>query len=137
MPAITHIDESLLQLLLAEAGVIALAGTRVYSTQAPQGTAMPCVVYARDNNSRGPYMHMRGMTGLTRATFSISCLGASLMDVRNLARAVRNALQYKQSTSIRLAVVKSDDDSTEPTGGGEQLPIYRTDLSVEITYLEP
>lgn len=137
MPAITHIDESLLQLLLAEAGVIALAGTRVYSTQAPQGTAMPCVVYARDNNSRGPYMHMRGMTGLTRTTFSISCLGASLMDVRNLARAVRNALQYKQSTGIRLAVVKSDDDSTEPTGGGEQLPIYRTDLSVEITYLEP
>ena len=82
-------------------------------------------------------MHMRGMTGLARVTYQISCLGTSLMDVRNLSRAVRVALQYKQNAAIRLAVVKNDDDTTEPQGGGEQLPIYRTDLSVEITYQEP
>jgi hypothetical protein len=50
---------------------------------------------------------------------------------------VRRVLQYKRTAAIRLAVVKSDDDTTEPQGGGEQLPIYRTDLSVEITYQEP
>ena len=136
MPATTFLDESLIQLLLADAGVVALAGTRIYSTQAPQGTALPCVVYAQDQNSRGPFMHMRGMTGITRVTFTISCLGTSLMDVRNLSRAVRTVLQYRQSAAIRLAVVKTDDDTTEPPAGGEQLPIYRTDLSVEITFTE-
>jgi hypothetical protein len=137
MPAVTYIDEVVRQTLSAQAEIVATIGSRIYSTQAPQGTDLPCIVYAQDNASRGPFMHMLGMTGLARVTYQISCLGTSLMDVRNLSRAVRVALQYKQSAAIRLAVVKNDDDTTEPQGGGEQLPIYRTDLSVEITYQEP
>ena len=136
MPAATYIDESLIQLLLADAGVVAIAGTRIYSTQAPQGTAMPCIVFTRETQGRGPYMHMAGMTGLIRATYTVSCLGESLIDTRNLGRAVRVALQYKRTATVRLAVVKNDDDLTEPQGGGEQLPIYRTDIGVEITYTE-
>jgi hypothetical protein len=137
VPAVTYIDEVVRQTLSAQAEIAATIGSRIYSTQAPQGTDLPCIVYAQDNASRGPFMHMRGMTGLARVTYQISCLGTSLMDVRNLSRAVRVALQYKQNAAIRLAVVKNDDDTTEPQGGGEQLPIYRTDLSVEITYQEP
>ena len=137
MPAVTYIDEVVRQTLSAQAEIAATIGSRIYSTQAPQGTELPCIVYAQDNASRGPFMHMRGMTGLARVTYQISCLGTSLMDVRNLSRAVRVALQYKQNAAIRLAIVKNDDDTTEPQGGGEQLPIYRTDLSVEITYQEP
>ena len=136
MPSVTYIDEVLRQELAADAMIASLVGSRIFSTQAPQGTALPCVVYAQDQNSRGPFMHMRGMTGITRVTFTISCLGTSLMDVRNLSRAVRTVLQYRQSAAIRLAVVKTDDDTTEPPAGGEQLPIYRTDLSVEITFTE-
>lgn len=137
MPAVTYIDEVVRQTLLAQAEIVATIGSRIFSTQAPQGTELPCIVYAQDQASRGPFMHMRGMTGLARVTYQISCLGTSLVDVRNLSRAVRVALQYKQNSAIRLAVVKTDDDTTEPQGGGEQLPIYRTDLSVEITYQEP
>ena len=136
MPSVTYIEEVLRQELAADATIASLVGSRIFSTQAPQGTALPCVVYAQDQNSRGPFMHMRGMTGITRVTFTISCLGTSLMDVRNLSRAVRTVLQYRQSAAIRLAVVKTDDDTTEPPAGGEQLPIYRTDLSVEITFTE-
>jgi hypothetical protein len=45
---------------------------------------------------------------------------------------------YVNNVDIDLTLqLKSDDDTTEPQGGGEQLPIYRTDLSVEITYQEP
>ena len=136
MPAVTYIDESLIQLLLADAGVVAIAGTRIYSTQAPQGTAMPCVVFTRETQGRGPYMHMSGMTGIIRATYTVSALGESLIDTRNLGRAVRVALQYKRTATVRLVVVKNDDDLTEPQGSGEQLPIYRTDIGVEITYTE-
>lgn len=137
MPSVTYIDEVVRQALAAQAEIAAIVGGRIFSTQAPQGTDLPCIVYAQDGPSRGPYMHMTGMTGLARVTYQISCLGTSLMDVRNLSRAVRVALQYKRTAAIRLAVVKNDDDTTEPQGGGEQLPVYRTDLSVEITYQEP
>ncbi len=137
MPAVTFIDETVRQTLAAQSDIAAIVGSRIYSTQAPQGTELPCVVYAQDNASRGPFMHMTGMSGITRVTYQISCLGTSLVDVRNLSRAIRVALQYKRTAAIRLAVVKNDDDTTEPQGGGEQLPIYRTDLSAEITYQEP
>jgi hypothetical protein len=137
MPAVTYIDETVRQVIAADAEIASIVGLRIFSTQAPQGTDLPCIVYAQDNASRGPFMHMTGMTGITRVTYQISCLGTSLMDVRNLSRAVRRVLQYKRTATIRLAIAKSDDDTTEPQGGGEQLPIYRTDLSVEITYQEP
>ena len=137
MPTVTYMDEAVRQVLTADAGIASLAGMRIFSTQAPQGTDLPCIVYVQDSNDRSDFMHMRGMIGLTRATYTIACLGTSLVDVRNLSRTVRTALQYKQSDAIRLAVVKSEDDTTEPNGNGEQLPIYRTDLSVEITFLEP
>lgn len=136
MPTTTHIDESLVQVLSASADIAAVIGTRIYAVQAPQGTQLPCIVYQRDNLTRGPYMHMLGMTGITRVTFVISAIGESLIEVRNLARAIRTALQFKRSDSIRFAVVKNDDDAQEPPNNGEQLPVYRTDLSVEITFTE-
>jgi hypothetical protein len=136
MPTTTHIDESLVQLLTADADIAMQVGGRIYAVQAPQGAGLPCIVYQRDNTGRGPYMHMRGMTGITRVSFTISAIGASLIEVRNLARAIRLALQFKVTDGIRLAVVKSDDDTQEPPANGEQLPIYRTDLSVEITFTE-
>jgi hypothetical protein len=136
MPTTTHIDESLVQLLTADADIAMHVGGRIYAVQAPQGADLPCIVYQRENTGRGPFMHMQGMTGITRATFTISAIGDSLVGVRNLARAIRLALQFKVTGSIRLAVVKSDDDTQEPPNNGEQLPIYRTDLSVEITFTE-
>lgn len=136
MPIITHIDESLVQLLSAEAEIAMAIGGRIYAVQAPQGTTLPCIVYQRESLGRGPYMHMQGMTGITRVTFTVSAIGESLVQVRNLARAIRAALQFKRTDSIRLAVVKDDDDAQEPPANGEQLPIYRTDVSVEITHTE-
>ena len=136
MPTITHIDESLVQLLSAAADIAMAVGGRIYAVQAPQGTTLPCIVYQRESLGRGPYMHMQGMVGITRVTFTVSAIGESLMDVRNLARAIRTALQFKRTDAIRLAVVKDDDDAQEPPANGEQLPIYRTDVSVEITYTE-
>lgn len=136
MPAFTLIDESLVQLLSADADIALTVGGRIYAVQAPQGTTLPCIVYQRENLGRGPYMHMQGMTGITRVTFTVSAVGESLLEVRNLARAIRTALQFKRTEAIRLAVVKDDDDAQEPPANGEQLPIYRTDVSVEVTYTE-
>lgn len=137
MATVTHIDEALRQLLTADADVAIQVGGRIYQVQAPQGTAFPCIVFNRETQLKDPFTHMLGAGELIRATYTFSCISDNLLEVRNLARAVKAVLQYKSNASIRLAVVRSDDDQTEPAPGGEQLPIYRTDLSVDVTYSEP
>lgn len=136
MATVTHIDEALVQVLTSSADVAMLAGNRIYQVQAPQGTAFPCIVLMRDTKSRQSFDDMLGSSGLTRATYTFSCISDKLLEVRNLTRAVRNALQYKSSPPIRLAVVRDENEQQEPPPGGEQLPIHRTDLSVEVTYTE-
>lgn len=137
MATVTHIDEALVQVLAADADIAMQAGSRIYQVQAPQGTAFPCVVFQRDTQLKDPFTHMLGAGELIRATYTFSCISDNLLEVRNLTRAVKAALQYKRTGSIRLAVVRSDDDQIEPAPSGEQLPVYRTDLSVEVTYNEP
>jgi hypothetical protein len=137
MSTVTHIDEALVQVLAANADIAMQAGSRIYQVQAPQGTTFPCIVFQRDTQLKDPFTHMLGAGELIRATYTFSCISDNLLEVRNLTRSVKAALQYNRTGLIRLAVVKSDDDQTEPSPSGEQLPVYRTDLSVDVTYSEP
>ena len=137
MATVTHIDEALVQVLSANADIAMQAGSRIYQVQAAQGTAFPCIVFSRDTQLKDPFTHMLGAGELVRATYTFSAISTTLLEVRNLARAVKAALQYVRTDRIRLAVVRTDDDQQEPAASGEQLPVYRTDLSVEVTYSEP
>jgi len=137
MPVVTHIDEALRQALAADADIAMQAGSRIFQVQAPQGTTLPCIVFARETQLKDPFTDLLRSNSLIRATYTFSCISDNLLEVRNLARAVKAALQYLVTDRIRLAVVRSDDDQQEPSPGGEQLPVYRTDLSVEVTYSEP
>jgi hypothetical protein len=137
MPTVTHIDEALRQALAANADVAIQAGDRIFQVQAPQGTALPCIVFSRDTQLKDPFTDLLRSNSLIRATYTFSCISDNLLQVRNLARAVKAVLQYLVTDRIRLAVVRSDDDQQEPSPGGEQMPVYRTDLSVEVTYNEP
>lgn len=137
MPVVTHIDEAIRQVLAEDADIAMQAGGRIYQVQAPQGTAFPCIVFSRETQLKDPFTDMLRTNSLIRATYTVSCISSNLLEVRNLARAVKAVLQYKSTAAIRLAVVRSDDDQQEPAASGEQFPIYRTDLSVEITYSEP
>lgn len=137
MATVTHIDEALVQVLAADASIVIEVGSRIYQVQAPQGTSFPCIVFQRDTQLKDPFTHMLGAGELVRATYTFSCISDNLLEVRNLTRAVKAALQYKRTDRIRLAVVRSDDDQQEVAASGEQLPVYRTDLSVEVNYSEP
>jgi hypothetical protein len=132
----TPIDTAIVSLLKNSADVAAIVSARIYATQAPQGVALPVIVYVREDGQRSPFMHMAGSTGYVRATYTVSCLASSLQTCRNLARAARRALQFATGSAIRLARVVSDQDLQESPAQGEQLPTYRTDLSVEVTYVE-
>jgi hypothetical protein len=132
-----HIDAALVAVLVGDAAVTAQVGNRIFQVQAPQGTAFPCIVFARETQLKDPFTDLLRANDLIRATYTFSCISTRLLEVRNLARAVKAALQYKRTDRIRLAVVRTDDDQQEPAASGEQLPVYRTDLSVEVTYSEP
>jgi hypothetical protein len=136
MPA-PHIDAALVAVLVGDAAVTAQVGNRIFQVQAPQGTTFPCIVFARETQLKDPFTDLLRANDLIRATYTFSCISTRLLEVRNLARAVKAALQYKRTDRIRLAVVRTDDDQQEPAASGEQLPVYRTDLSVEVTYSEP
>lgn len=135
MPS-TPIDSPLYTLVKNSADVVAIAGTRVYAVQAPQGTSLPLVVFTREDGDRRDFGHMTAHTGYVRATYTFSCLAASLLTSRNLARAVRRVLQYAKGSGIRHARVVQDQDFQEAPATGEQLPTYRTDLMVEVIYIE-
>lgn len=131
------VDVALVGLVKDDTVVATLVGNRIYATQATQGAALPLVVYVRDEGDRRDnMMHMTGSTGIVKATYTFSCLAATLLACRNLARAVRRALQYKRPTGIRFCRVVGDADLTEAPASGDQLPTYRTDLTVEVTYVE-
>lgn len=134
MPSVTYIDEALAQALEGDAVLASLVGSRVYHTQAPQGTAFPFIVIDRQGQSREEFDDLRGSSGLCRVRFAVACLSDSLEAVRNVARAVRSRLDYRSEHPIRLAVIKDEDEQQEPAADNGQLPVYRTDLSVEIIY---
>jgi hypothetical protein len=132
-----HIDEALVGLLSAAPEVAILVGHRIYSSQQPQGGLLPSIVFGRENNSRNGFIGLDNTAAFARGTYSIACLAETFLESRNLARAVRRALEYKQTTDVRLVRVTDENDVIEEAPSGEQLPIYRTDLTVEITHVEP
>jgi len=132
-----HIDEALVGMLSAAPEVALLVGKRIYASQSPQGGALPAVVYSRDNNSRNGFIGLDNTAAFSRATYSLSALAETFQESRNLARAIRRNLEYKKTTDIRLTRVTDESDTIESPPSGEQLPIYRTDLTIEITHIEP
>lgn len=132
-----HIDEAIVGMLSAAPEVALLVGKRIYASQSPQGGALPAVVYSRDNNSRNGFIGLDNTAAFSRATYSLSALAETFQESRNLARAIRRNLEYKKTTDIRLTRVTDESDTIESPPSGEQLPIYRTDLTIEITHIEP
>jgi hypothetical protein len=132
-----HIDEALVGMLSAAPEVALLVGKRIYASQSPQGGALPAVVYSRDNNSRNGFIGLDNTAAFSRATYSLSALAETFQESRNLARAIRRNLEYKKTTDIRLTRVTDESDTIESPPSGEQLPIYRTDLTIEVTHIEP
>ena len=132
-----HIDEALVDMLTAAPEVALLIGHRIYASQAPQGGIYPAVVYAREGNSRNAFLSLDNTAAYARATYTLSAMAETFLESRNLARAIRRNLEYKQTTDVRLTRVTDESDMIEQPAAGEQLPVYRTDLTVELTHVEP
>lgn len=134
----TTIEEGLQVFLLANAGVAALVGTRVYGMIVKQGSTFPCITKQRITTPRIITHDTSGSSGvLAYPRFQIDTWGVSEASVKAVADAVRTALNgFKGSLgagciSIQAALSQEEVPEYEPTTA-----LYRVRSEYTIWQLE-
>jgi hypothetical protein len=105
--------------LLADAGVLALAATRVDWGVRPQGTTAPCIVMTVVSDSRS--QHMAGFDGFRATRVQIDCYALKKADAVALREAVITALvgeALQSGVSFLRAFINSVLDRGEQTETG-------------------
>lgn len=113
-------EENLIARLLANAGVAAIVGTRVYPGARPQGSALPALVL--NKISGAPVYDDEGEAGLLTARMQIDAWGITYTAAKLLARAVRDCLSGLVGTQGTIAfrnVLIDVERDTRETGANE------------------
>ena len=84
------IEQGLLTHLQADAGITAIVDGRIDAVVSPQNETLPRITFQRISSNR--VMSFGGPSGLTRGRFQIDCWAATYDDSKNLAEAVRLAM---------------------------------------------
>ncbi len=90
------IEEALVAHLLANAGVIAYVGNRIYPLVIPEGVELPAIAYQRISTPRES-THS-GPSGLASPRFQFSCVSGKYSEANGLVNAVRRALDGYKGT---------------------------------------
>lgn len=85
-----NIEEAIYTHLVGNAGVLALAGNRVYPLNLPQNPSYPAITYRRVTTRR--VMAHDGPEDLGFPRFQFDCYAVGYREVRDLANALRAAL---------------------------------------------
>lgn len=91
------IESSLRTFLLAQAGVAAIVGTRVYPMVMPQGAAVPCIVYQRVNDN--PVHDCGGRGTIGNFLIQLDAYADTFKGARDLGEAVRVCLDCYRGTA--------------------------------------
>ncbi len=99
-------------LLVADAGVLALASTRIYPTRLPQEPTFPALTYELiDGDPNNP---VNGTQSLHWSRVRINAWGATYGDAYALAVAVQTALNGQQNSTLRDINGQGIRDNFEP-----------------------
>lgn len=104
-------EEALRTMLLANAGVTAIAGTNINWGEHPQGVATPFIVLTLIDDAEGLYLDAdEGSDGLSIGRVQVDCYGTSYRTAKRLARAVRAAAHgYRGGSFSGIFEVASRD----------------------------
>lgn len=102
------VEQDIYAFLIANSGVAALVGTRIYPLMIPQDADLPAVAYRRIDTPRH-YSH-DGYSGLARPRFQFDCVGSSYSSARALAAAVRVAFQGWRALHRGVAMTQNEMD---------------------------
>lgn len=113
------LKDALYEELKDNAGVSALVSTRVYSTVAPEGAALPFVVFQQLGGDHDH--HMGGANGLTRREIQIAYYANKPKDAEAGGEAIRDAIDGFHGTmgtvvtaNVRMSHLGSAIDTFEP-----------------------
>lgn len=129
-------EEVITGALLADAGVTALASTRVSWVVRPQGAATPSVTLHRISGRRD--YHFGGASGLVESRLQVDCWAATYPAVKALARAVRDVLSGMTTASppaLRGLFIDVEADGYEP-GETVETSLYRVRLDARVWHDE-
>ena len=116
----------LYQRLTSQTSVSSLIGTRVYPHYAAQGQSLPLIVYQRLSVDRP--QSLTGNVGNPVVTLQLTTYGTSYTSVKQIARAVRLAVDgYTGTTagvSIYRTTLESEADGMEAPSDDQMLPYY-------------
>lgn len=131
-----EIEAGLYSFLTGEDGVGGLVDTRIYPLTIPQDVSLPAIAYQRV--SRTGVLAHSGQTGLAEARIQITCQAAGYDTVKDLARAVRLALDGWQGTMGGTGGVEVHEARVvnELDGYGMVAGIYTVRLDVMLWYTE-
>lgn len=96
------VENAIYSILSNDADVTALVSTRIYPMTAPQGTALPYIVYAREATDH--HEVLAGSAGFARATMSVESFATTYLSARAIAEKVRLALQGNSGTHASVVI---------------------------------
>lgn len=122
----TTIDEVVRAILIANAGVSAIVGTRIFPVSLPLDCVLPALAFFKASNN------YKQIAGVPR--FQISCFAEDYLQCQTLKQAVETALDGYSGTSSGIDIIRiipvSAPDLYEPEPGVYHIPydfkiIYR------------
>jgi len=94
----TTIDEAVRAILVANSGVYALVGTRVYPAVLPLDCALPALSFSKISNK------YKQIAGVPR--FQISCWTEDYLECQNLKQVVETALDGYAGTISGITIIR-------------------------------
>jgi hypothetical protein len=124
--------------LVADAGVAAIIGTKVYPVLAPASAALPFATWRRIGVQR--QQGLSGPIGMPTVLLSVDLFAETYERVRELADAVRQCLDGWGGTTndVRVANVSltNEADGFITLAGGDLPPVYTVQMTFSILWQE-
>lgn len=116
-------------LLLADSGISAIVGSRIYPVILEEGATFPALVYQRISGPR--VQSLDGASGLAVLRIAISCYTTLFATARDLAAKIRVLLNGYRGTLSEGTVVGGTLLLDERDVFFEPVRLYRTDLDFQ------
>jgi hypothetical protein len=131
--------DTALRAYLVSIPTLGVVGTRIYPLLAPNGAAMPYLVYNEIAYLEVP--HFQGVENVFRASYQLNLYAHTHQQARELGAIVRRALQVWRDTSgatvIFRAIIDRRSVDTEPREDGSENVDYVVSTDVDIWAVEP
>ena len=127
-----EVEEALIDLMLAEAAIVAAVATRIYFAHAPQTPSLPWITMSRVAAER--VASLNGPNGLTAAYIQLDAYATSLGGARTLANLCRDTIDGFRGvqSGVNIQGVMHSD---ETDGYTPEVNIWRVTQQFKVWYL--